>query len=164
MRIFLMIPLIASLSWGQPASIEAFPMPTAPARRFDVQVREKTAPEAELWYHRYGYYLRGEEEIRHGVEVERIRMRDRERHATEFKEVRHVWDEGARHEARVESLYQEGVLRQRDYIATAEVRLTVLYNADGQEIREPGRHARGGLRVRERITSQFDTIFELKTP
>ncbi len=156
-----MLFLLTSLAIATPSSIDSFPLPEAPSRRFDLQYSEEMDPEAEIWYRRGGYYVENGNRVKHGLEVERKRLRDRERHHRDFIETRRLWENGEEMNQRVESVYQDGVLRERHYVAAPRVQLTIEFNESGQEILEHGRTARGARRKRDRITNHFDEIFEI---
>ncbi len=163
MRSIFLFSLISALTWAQPSSIDTFPLPEAPSRRFDIEVEEITSPEEAVWYQQIRFFRSSDGPVRHGVYVERVRTRDREQRHTHFQEFRHLYEQGERQEAHIVSTYEDGVLRQRDYVALPGLVLSVEFNAQGQEIQLPGRTARGALRKRERISSYFDTLFELNT-
>lgn len=162
-RPYFFITLISALTWAQPSSIDSFPLPEAPSRRFDVEVRESVRPEEEVWYALERFYGQESGAVRHGLFVERVRTRDREQRHLYFREYRHLYEQGARQDAHVISTYENGVLRLREYVALPGLVLSVEFNAQGQEILLPGRTARGALRKRERITSYFDTLFEINS-
>jgi hypothetical protein len=162
-RPFFLLSLISALTWAQPSSIDTFPLPEAPSRRFDIEVEQHQSPEEAVWYQQIRFFRSSDGPVRHGVYVERVRTRDREQRMQYFREYRHLYELGERQDAHVISTYESGVLRRRDYVAVPGLVLTVEFNEQGQEINLPGRTARGALRKRERITSYFDTVFEINS-
>lgn len=124
-------------------------------------MHQETDPDQAVWYVRFSYFYDGDERVKHGLEVVRERLRDRERHATDFIETRRIHENGEPLDHHVVSTYRDGVIRERIYHASPQLSLVTEYNESGQEILLPGRTARGAQRKRERITSQFDTVFDL---
>lgn len=153
-----LLPFILS---AQTSSIDVFPLPQLPERRFDVQVHQAQDLEQERWYLREHFYLREDARVRHGLLIERIRLRDRERATSEFQEIRRMYEHGEAGPHKVISIYQAGVLRERRYQAAADLVLVVEFNESGQEILQMGRTARGAQRKRERIIAHYHQIFEL---
>lgn len=162
-RPFFLFSMITALTWAQPSSIDAFPLPEAPSRRFDLEVEEVNRPDEAVWYQRVRFYRSSDGPVRHGVYVERVRTRDREQRHTHFQENRYLYEQGERQEAHILSTYENGILRNRDYVAMEGLVLSLEYNEQGQEIQLPGRTARGALRKRDRITSFFDSLFEINS-
>ncbi|MCH8526433.1 MAG: hypothetical protein LAT79_04640 [Kiritimatiellae bacterium] len=155
--------MISALTWAQPSSIDTFPLPDPPSRRFDIEVEEVSRPDESVWYQQTRTFRSSDGPVRHGIYIERIRTRDREQRHTHFKEYRYLYEQGERQDAHIISTFENGVLRTREYVAMPGLVLSVEFNEQGQEIQLPGRTARGALRKRERITSFFDTLFEINT-
>lgn len=143
------------------SSIRSVDLPQAPSNRYAIQESETQNQEELIWYAFYRYYLKGEEQVKHGLWIERTRSRDRERFNTDFTEVRKIFYEGKASTHSVESTWIDGVLRERIFILNAKLKISVKYNAQGQEIMGPKAKARGGLAKRERITRVFNDVYEL---
>lgn len=147
-----------------PSSIDALGLPQAPSTRYDLKKVENVDREAEQWYLSYSYYEENGERVTHGIRIDRVRSRDRERHATDYVETRRLYHDGEASRFTVVSTWVEGVLRQREYHLTENLVITLNYNSRGQLMRGPRQNARGGRAKRERITNVFDSVFQLSTP
>ncbi|MDF3128504.1 hypothetical protein P0Y35_04790 [Kiritimatiellaeota bacterium B1221] len=161
LKIILMCFISFSALWAAPSSIDSLGLPEVPENRYQLDEWEKIDREAEIWYTFYTYYKSGEDEVKHGLWIERTRSRDRERHATDFEETRKIYYEGEVSVHSVVSIWINGVLRQRDYILSEDLRVTVKFNEQGQEMRGPKANARGGRAKKERIIRVFNDVYNL---
>lgn len=156
---FLSLPSL----FATPSSIDSVGLPLAPANRYDTRKIETMDADAEVWYSlEHVYDLEGET-VRHGLFIQRIRSRDRERHRTDYVEVRRMYYEGEPADHQVISTWIEGVLRKREYKLSEALVVTLEFNASGQPIRGPRRNARGGRAKRERITNVFDRVYKINS-
>ncbi len=163
MKLKLLLLFLISLSslGAAPSSIDSLGLPEAPENRYQLEQVEQIDREAEVWYSFYTYYTSGEAQVKHGLWIERMRSRDRERHASDFVETRRIYYAGEVSNHSVVSVWINGVLRQRDYILSEDLRVTVKYNEQGQEMRGAKANARGGRAKKERIIRVFDNVYNL---
>jgi hypothetical protein len=150
------LPLLAA-----PSSIDALGLPEAPENRYNLEEFESVLPDALIWYTFYTYFNEGGEEVKHGLWIERTRSRDRERYNRDYMEVRRIYYHGKISQHAIESTWIGGVLRQRDYILSENLVITIRYNEQGQEEMGPKANARAGRAKRERITRVFDEVYKL---
>jgi hypothetical protein len=144
-----------------PSSIDTLALPTPPVRRYDLETVEEVRRGEETWYRRVQVFERDGAKVRHGLEIERVRTRDRETFDLDYIETRRMYDGGVPAPHRVVSTYEKGVLRQRDYVVDGDFTISLRFNESGQEIQAPGAATRGAGRKRDRITHVFDSLYEL---
>lgn len=161
-KIFLtLIFLQFSALFAAPSSIDALSLPEVPANRYNLEKVELVQADSLVWYTAYSFHKSGELEIKHGLWIERTRSRDRERYNTDYEEMRRIYYEGEASIHGVKSIWVAGVLRQRDYILSENLVITIEYNDQGQEMMGPKANARGGRAKREQIIRVFNDVYKL---
>ena len=159
---FLMLLTLSITSFlAASSSIDSLGLPAHPENRFSLQTFEELDRDALVWYTYYRYYLEEGSQVKHGLWIERVRSRDRERFDTDFEEVRHMYYQGERSTHSVKSIWIGGVLRERIYTLSEQLQIEVKYNADGREMMEGTANARGGRAKRERIVRVFKDVYNL---
>jgi len=149
------------LLFGSSSSIDSIPLPKAPENRIGTQESESLQQDDLIWYTFYRFYTQENQEIKNGLWIERTRSRDRERFNSDFTEIRKIYYHGTPSSHSVESTWIAGTLRERVYILSEKLRISVQYNAEGQEVMGAKAKARGGRAKRERITRVFNDVYEL---
>ncbi len=162
LRVMLFGCLLVSQGIAAPSSIDSLALPKAPSQRFGMKEHVESDPDLERWYYAYRYFEQGGAEIKHGLEIERKRSRDRERFDTDYVEKRRIYYEGKAAQHFVESTWVNGVLRKRVYHIQQGLEVVLEYNADGALKQGPKAHARGGRAKRERIVAIFHEVYELE--
>jgi len=154
--IFIFAPSVGAVS-----SIDAMGLPAHPENRYTLQEFESLEKEELIWYTFYRYYMESGQEVKHGLWITRMRSRDRERFDTDFEEKRVIYYEGVPSNHSVESVWIDGVLRERVFTLSENLVIKITYNDDGKEIMEGKANARGGRAKRERIVRVFNDVYEL---
>ncbi|WFB37468.1 hypothetical protein P3T73_06805 [Kiritimatiellota bacterium B12222] len=161
-KIFCILLFLTSFTLqAAPSSIDSLGLPEKPETRYDLDEVENIDREERVWYEFYTSYTENGEEVKHGLWMERERSRDRERHDTDYVEVRKIYYQGEVSTHSVVSTWVNGVLRERNYILSEELNVLIKYNAQGQEIMGPKANARGGRAKRERITRIFNEVYQI---
>ena len=154
--------MYSSAGMGAPSSIDSLGLPAFPENRYNLETSESILRDELVWYRFYTYFTNDSgNETRHGLWIERIRSRDRERYNTDFVETRKIFYQGSESQHAVISTWVGGVLRERKYVLSEKLEIVIEYNEAGQEMMGPKANARGGRAKRERITRVFDEIYKL---
>ena len=143
------------------SSIDSLGLPAHPENRFSLQTFQQMDRDALVWYTLYRYFLEEGAQVKHGLWIERVRSRDRERFDTDFVELRHIYYQGVRSAHSVKSIWIGGVMRERIYTLTEKLKIEVNYNEEGREMMEGAANARGGRAKRERIVRVFKDVYNL---
>ena len=160
-RLLMLLTLSVSSLLAAASSIDSLNLPSHPENRFSLETVERMDPDALVWFTYYRYYLEEGSQVKHGLWIERVRSRDRERFDTDFEEIRHMYYQGERSAHSVKSIWIAGVLRKRVYRLTEQLTIEVTYNEDGRERMEGAAKARGGRAKRERIVRIFQDVYNL---
>ena len=162
LKLLIFIIMYISALRAAPSSIDSLGLPEEPETRYNVETSETILRDELVWYSFYSFFIsESGDETKHGLWIERIRSRDRERFNTDFVETRKIYYSGEESLHSVVSTWVAGILRERQYIISEELNITLKYNDQGQEIRGPKASARGGRAKRERIIRVFNEIYKL---